>query len=112
MEYLQAAARRVVVGPQKFRQRCAFGPVAGGANHPRTGQVRDFKLSGRRSGAGAGIAAASFRRDDAGLRSPHLLLSVARARAYFAIAEIGVSDRLSAAGCAVVDGSQYPCRQL
>ena len=48
----------------------------------------------------------------AGLRAPHLLLSSARARAYFAIAEIGVSDRLSAAGCAVVDGSQYPCRQL
>ena len=63
-------------------------------------------------GAGAGIAAASFRRNDAGLRAPHLLLSAARARAYFAIAEIGVSDRLSAAGCAVVDGSQYPCRQL
>ncbi len=61
---------------------------------------------------GAGIAAASFRRNDAGLRAPHLLLSSARARAYFAIAEIGVSDRLSAAGCAVVDGSQYPCRQL
>ena len=40
------------------------------------------------------------------------LASAARARAYFAIAEIGVSDRLSAAGCAVVDGSQYPCRQL
>lgn len=81
-------------------------------NHPRTGPVRDFKLSGRRSGAGAGIAAASFRRNDAGLRAPHLLLSAARARAYFAIAEIGVSDRLSAAECAVVDGSQYPCRQL
>ncbi len=66
----------MAVGPQKFRQRCAFGPVAGGANHPRTGPVRDFKLSGRRSGAGAGIAAASFRRNDAGLRAPHLLLSL------------------------------------
>lgn len=35
-----------------------------------------------------------------------------RGASLFAIAEIGVSDRLSAAGCAVVDGSQYPCRQL
>lgn len=96
----------------KFRQRCAFGLLQEAQTTPELGPVRDFKLSGRRSGAGAGIAAASFRRNDAGLRAPHLLLSAARARAYFAIAEIGVSDRLSAAGCAVVDGSQYPCRQL
>lgn len=47
------------------------------------------------------------------LASAHPSIAVrCAARAYFAIAEIGVSDRLSAAGCAVVDGSQYPCRQL